>query len=109
MLCSRGAIVQGEASLIPVPAGFPRDTPVLAADSPHPWGQRVSPPAPLPPPHTQTFWVVSLQDFFRYHLMKDKTEYRVHEGHPELETRIDLIKKGGACRGSSLDQGRGEY
>uniref|UniRef100_A0A8C3SPA7 Solute carrier family 29 member 1 (Augustine blood group) n=1 Tax=Chelydra serpentina TaxID=8475 RepID=A0A8C3SPA7_CHESE len=32
-------------------------------------------------------------DFFRYHSMKDKTEYRVHERHAELETKIDLIKK----------------
>lgn len=32
-------------------------------------------------------------DFFRYHSMKDKTEYRVHERHAEPENTIDLIKK----------------
>ncbi|KYO43403.1 equilibrative nucleoside transporter 1 [Alligator mississippiensis] len=32
-------------------------------------------------------------DFFRYYSMKDKTEYRVHEKHAELETKMDLIKK----------------
>nr|XP_020640730.1 equilibrative nucleoside transporter 1 [Pogona vitticeps]XP_020640731.1 equilibrative nucleoside transporter 1 [Pogona vitticeps] len=33
-------------------------------------------------------------DFFRYYSMKDKTEYRVHEAHCEMETKVDLIKKG---------------
>ncbi|XP_062980275.1 equilibrative nucleoside transporter 1 [Elgaria multicarinata webbii] len=32
-------------------------------------------------------------DFFRYYSMKDKTEYRVHEIHSEMETKVDLIKK----------------
>uniref|UniRef100_A0A8C8RB13 Solute carrier family 29 member 1 (Augustine blood group) n=1 Tax=Pelusios castaneus TaxID=367368 RepID=A0A8C8RB13_9SAUR len=32
-------------------------------------------------------------DFFRYYSLKDKTDYRVHERHAELETKIDLIKK----------------
>ncbi|KAH0622602.1 hypothetical protein JD844_025034 [Phrynosoma platyrhinos] len=32
-------------------------------------------------------------DFFRYYSMKDKTEYRVHEKHSEMETKVDLIKK----------------
>ncbi|XP_008123258.1 equilibrative nucleoside transporter 1 [Anolis carolinensis] len=32
-------------------------------------------------------------DFFRYYSMKDKTEYRVHEKHSEVETKVDLIKK----------------
>ncbi|XP_075781156.1 equilibrative nucleoside transporter 1 [Pelodiscus sinensis] len=32
-------------------------------------------------------------EFFRYYSMKDKTEYRAHERHAELETKIDLIKK----------------
>lgn len=41
--------------------------------------------------------VVSLQDFFRYYSMKDKTEYRVYNA--ELETKRDLIKKGERLRG----------
>lgn len=40
---------------------------------------------------------VSLQDFFRYYSMKDKTEYRVYNA--ELETKRDLIKKGEGLRG----------
>ncbi|KAJ6664711.1 hypothetical protein lerEdw1_006284 [Lerista edwardsae] len=32
-------------------------------------------------------------DFFRYYSMKDKTEYRTHGNHSELETKVDLIKK----------------
>ena len=40
---------------------------------------------------------VSLQDFFRYYSMKDKTEYRVYNA--ELETKRDLIKKGERLRG----------
>lgn len=43
---------------------------------------------------------VSLQDFFRYYSMKDKTEYRVYNA--ELETKRDLIKKG-----EGLRRGRG--
>ncbi|XP_066474714.1 equilibrative nucleoside transporter 1 [Tiliqua scincoides] len=34
-------------------------------------------------------------DFFRYYSMKDKTEYRAHGNHAELETKVDLIKKDG--------------
>lgn len=43
---------------------------------------------------------VSLQDFFRYYSMKDKTEYHVYNA--ELETKRDLIKKG-----EGLREGRG--
>lgn len=32
-------------------------------------------------------------DFFRYYSMKDKTEYRTHGNHSELETKVDLINK----------------
>lgn len=59
---------------------------------------------PLPPrPWQPSFFMdefpvaVSLQDFFRYYSMKDKTEYRVYNA--ELETKRDLIKKGKGLRG----------
>lgn len=50
-------------------------------------------PGSLLPSHVKEFSVaVSLQDFFRYYSMKDKTEYHVYNA--ELETKRDLIKKG---------------
>ncbi|XP_067420842.1 equilibrative nucleoside transporter 1 isoform X2 [Emydura macquarii macquarii] len=40
-----------------------------------------------------SYIVLPRLDFFRHYSMKDKTEYRIHERHAELETKIDLIKK----------------
>lgn len=50
--------------------------------------------------------VVSLQDFFRYYSMKDKTEYSVY--YAELETKRDLIKKGEGLRRGKGKRGRAE-
>uniref|UniRef100_A0A8D0GSC1 Solute carrier family 29 member 1a n=1 Tax=Sphenodon punctatus TaxID=8508 RepID=A0A8D0GSC1_SPHPU len=44
-------------------------------------------------------------DFFRYYSMKDKTEYRVHECHGELETKVDLIGKGKGWSGGENGAG----
>ncbi|KAL8185658.1 UNVERIFIED_CONTAM: hypothetical protein K2H54_056706 [Gekko kuhli] len=41
-----------------------------------------------------SYMVLPRLDFFRYYSMKDKTEYQTHENHSELETKVDLIRKG---------------
>ncbi|XP_015272401.1 PREDICTED: equilibrative nucleoside transporter 1 [Gekko japonicus] len=41
-----------------------------------------------------SYMVLPRLDFFRYYSMKDKTEYQTHENHSELDTKVDLIRKG---------------
>ncbi|XP_053160488.1 equilibrative nucleoside transporter 1 isoform X2 [Hemicordylus capensis] len=42
-----------------------------------------------------SYVVLPRLDFFRYYSMKDKTEYRSHGNHCEIEAKVDLIKKDG--------------
>ncbi|XP_060100681.1 equilibrative nucleoside transporter 1 [Heteronotia binoei] len=41
-----------------------------------------------------SYMVLPHLDFFRCYSMKDKTEYQAHENPSELETKVDLIRKG---------------